>query len=152
MGGEPINLYATSAFASTEYGTDSWSAMQATGAPDTLECGDQSTAWASAASNGVDWLELTYDQTVYVTQINIHQTYNPDQVVLVELITPESEVVPVYESVPFEFTDDACPFMLAIPLDGTILANGVRITVDQSQLTLGWNEIDAVELIGIPSN
>ena len=87
-----------------------------------------------------------------MTQINIYQSYNPDQVVLVELYTPEGDFVPVYESVPLEFTDDACPFMLAIPLDGTILANGVRITVDQSQLTLGWNEIDAVELIGIPAN
>ena len=43
--------------------------------------------------------------------------------------------------------------MLSIDLGETdFLVHGVRITVDQSVLGLGWNEIDAVELVGIPAN
>jgi hypothetical protein len=147
--GDPINQWASSATASSEYSNPSWSAMQTVGEPDTPECGDQVTAWASATSNGVDWLEVTFDQPVYATQINIHQTYNPDQVVLVELITPEGEAVSVYEMTPFDFTS-SCPYVLPVFADGSTVAVGVRIHVDQSVLGLGWNEIDAVELIGIP--
>lgn len=147
---ERISQYAHNASASTEYSDDSWSAAQATGAPDTFECGDQTTAWASSASSGVDWLELTYGQAVYATQINIHQTYNPTQVVEVELITPEGEAISVYSNVPADFTE-TCPYILTIDLDADVLASGVRVHVDQSQLALGWNEIDAVQLVGIPS-
>jgi hypothetical protein len=38
-----------------------------------------------------------------------------------------------------------------VPVEGIDFpTDRVRITVDQSQLGLGWNEIDAVELIGRP--
>lgn len=146
--GEPVLQWAVNAEASSQYTDTSWSAMQATGEPDTLECGDNSTAWASSSSIGVDWLELTFETAVYVQEIHIYQTYNPDQVVLVELRTPEGEYVSVYETIPLSITDYACPYVLFIPLDGSVIADGVRVTVDQSQLNVGWNEIDAVQLIG----
>jgi len=45
--------------------------------------------------------------------------------------------------------DRPCPYQLIVPVEGIdFLTNTVRITVDQSQLGLGWNEIDAVQLIG----
>jgi len=45
--------------------------------------------------------------------------------------------------------DRPCPYELIVPVEGIdFLTNTVRITVDQSQLGLGWNEIDAVQLIG----
>ncbi|NJN55409.1 MAG: hypothetical protein HC804_12025 [Anaerolineae bacterium] len=98
----------------------------------------------------MDWLELTYGQAVYATQINIHQTYNPDQVVEVELISPEGEAVSVYTNAPADLGDE-CPFMLTIDLDGDVLANGVRVHIDQAQIGLGWTEIDSVQLIGAPA-
>jgi hypothetical protein len=54
----------------------------------------------------------------------------------------------VYEGEPIQI-DQPCPYSLAISLEKTDTRfNHVRITVDQSVLGLGWNQIDAVELIG----
>lgn len=146
---EPISQWADSATASTEYGSDSWSAEQATGAPDTDECGDMGTAWASSGWNTEDWLELTYDTPVYATEVNIFQTYNPDQVVLVELIDVDSNYHEVYSGSPEEADD--CPYTLSIDASGVDEAvDGIRITIDQSVLE-DWNEIDAVELVGVPA-
>jgi hypothetical protein len=146
-GGE-VSQWATGAAASSEYGNPSWAAIQATGAPDTAECGDSATAWASLSSDTEEWIELTYDTPVYATAINIYQSYNPDQVVKVELIDLTAGYHAVYTGRP-EQTDE-CPYVLSIPVEQTDYSvAGVRITIDQSQLGLGWNEIDAVELVGV---
>ena len=51
-------------------------------------------------------------------------------------------------SEPFQ-VDQPCPYTLSIPIEKTEgRFNKVRITVDQSVLGLGWNQIDAVELVG----
>ncbi len=147
---EPINQWATSAIASSEF-SSSWAATNAIGPADTPDCGDYTTAWASGTSSGVDWIEVYYDVPVHATQVNIYESYNPDQVSLVELIDVDGNVVEAYSQT--SETYDVCPMMLSIDLGETdFLVHGVRITVDQSVLGLGWNEIDAVELVGIPAN
>ncbi|MBN1977322.1 MAG: hypothetical protein JW918_07970 [Anaerolineae bacterium] len=146
--GDSISQWAISAVASSEYGASDWSAMQATGAPDTPECGDQVTAWASAESNTVEWIELTYDTPVRPTEVNIFQTYNPSQVVKVELIDTESTYHEIYAREP-ELIEE-CPYVISIPMvDFDYIVTGIRITIDQSVLEIGWNEIDAVELVGV---
>jgi hypothetical protein len=144
---EPISQWASFATASSQYSDPGWAASQATGAPDTAECGDSTTAWASSSSNTVEWLELGYDVPVYPTELNIIQTYSPDQVVLVELIDMDGNYHEVYSGEPAE-TD--CPYTLSIPLDADYETIGVKITLDQT-VFMNWNEIDAVELIGVPS-
>jgi hypothetical protein len=147
---ETISQWASSATASSQF-SSSWAATNATGAPDTPECGDYTTAWASSSSTGVDWLEVYYDVPVFATEINIYESYNPDQIVTVELIAVSGEVVEVYTQAPEGF--DTCPMFLSVTVPETdFLVQGVRITVDQSVLNVGWNEIDAVELIGYPAN
>jgi hypothetical protein len=147
---EPIRQWAVEATASSEYGAERWAAFQAVGEPDTPECGDFDTAWASATSYTVEWIEVYYDVPVYATEINIVQTYHPDQVVQVDLIDLDGELVTIYTQEP-EQIDEPCPYTLSIYADeGDVLAQGVRVTIDQSVLNLGWNEIDAVELVGVP--
>ena len=145
---ESLSQWASFAFASSEYGSDDWSAMQATGEPDTFECGDQTTAWASSSSNTVEWIELTYDVAVIPTEINIYETYYPDQVVKVEVADLSMAYFTVYEATPSDHTEGDCPYILSIQTDTNQAISSVRITVDQSVLT-NWNEIDAVELVGI---
>jgi len=145
---ENLNQWASFAYASSEYGSDDWSAMQATGEPDTFECGDQTTAWASGSSNTVEWIELTYDVAVIPSEINIYETYYPDQVVKVEISDSNMEYFTVYEAAPSDHTGDDCPYILSIQTDTNQPISSVRVTVDQSVLT-NWNEIDAVELVGI---
>ena len=114
-----------------------------------MEPGSRRSAWASQGSDTNEWLELNYPVPVKPSQVIIHQTYNPDQVVLVELRDPSGAYHQVYEGTPKQF--DQCPYVLTVKVaDADYQANGVRVTIDQSVLGLGWNEIDAVELVGTP--
>lgn len=148
----PLNLvrqWAAEAEASSEYVVPEWGAEQAVGPPDAPGCGDYQFAWASAASDSIDTLTLTYETPLYILQIIIHESFNPDQVVKVEILNPEGQYVVVLEKPP-EPIDRPCPYQLLIPVDGiNFKSDTVRITVDQSVLGLGWNEIDAVELVGV---
>lgn len=144
-----IRQWASEAVASSEFGSESWSAFQATGKPNTTECGDYETAWASADANTRDWIILYYPKPVYAVEVNLYQTYNPDQIVAVELIDLQGNFVNVYTAEPRKV--ETCPFVLSIPTAFSgVLAQGVRITIDQSVLNQGWNEIDAVEIVGVP--
>jgi len=143
---QEIRQWASQAFASSEYSNPDWAAFQATGAPDTDECGDLPTAWASFDPDTVEWLELSYDLPVTPTEINIYQTHTPDQVSRVELLDENGVYHEVYNAVPI-MTD--CPYVLSIPVKGAdYQAVGVKITNDQTVISVPWNEIDAVELVG----
>jgi len=145
-----IRQWAVSAVASTEYGNPDWAASQANGAPDVTACGDNTSAWASKDSTTVEWLELTYATPVKPFEINIYQTFNPGQIVKVELLSPNGQTdYLAYTATPVKV--ETCPQTLTIPLDGSSLTqvNHIRITVDQSVLGVGWAEIDAVELVGV---
>ncbi len=143
-----LRQWATNAFASSQYGDDSWSAMQATGAPDTDGCGDYTTAWASADGQSAhEWLELLYTVPVVPTEINILQTNSGTQIVSVEVLDTSGTYREVYTGQP-EVSE--CPLTLSLSLDeADYQIIGVRMTLDQSQLGLSWNEIDAVELVGL---
>jgi len=117
----------------------------ASGAPG---CGDYQFAWASAASDAVATLTLNYAIPVYITEIHVVESFNPDQVVQVEVLRSQGEFHTVYESEPRQ-VDRPCPYRLIVPVGPLdFKSDTIRITVDQSVLGLGWNEIDAVQLIG----
>jgi hypothetical protein len=146
-----IRQWAARASASSQYGSDSWAAGQATGAPDTYpECGDIQTAWATESSDGVDYIELEYDTPVFPTRLEVYQTYNPGAISKIELVDITGTSHGVYvDSTPTVM--DACPYILGLSIsvvtDDPI--DRVIIYLDQSK-TNAWCEIDAVELIGTP--
>ena len=143
-----VQQWAAGAQASSEFADPEWAAIQAIGEPDTLRCGDYQTAWATAGSDISATLVLTYTASLHVTGINIVQTFNPNQVTQVELVGDFGRAVTVYQAPPAQI-DQPCPYTLAIPVERTVNRyNQVRITVDQAVLGLGWNQIDAVELLG----
>lgn len=148
--GDIIHLWAAVATASSEYGSTNWSANMALGKPDTFECGDQMTAWASQESNTEEWLELGYAVPLYVTEIVIHQSFNPTQITKVELIEPNGSHHEVYSSDPTDKRTN-CPYQTIISWENPLNypVESVRITIDQSVLGMGWAEIDAVQLSGI---
>lgn len=142
-----IRQWAQSAIASSEYDNPDWAASQATGAPDTIECGDYETAWASDGNETIAWIELTYATPVYPSEVVIYQSYNPSAVTEVTLISTTGESYTAFTSKPQVV--DTCPYALTIPIKLTkpLLVNKVRVTIDQS-LMFDWTEIDAVELAG----
>lgn len=146
--GTRVNQWAAAASGTSQYGSDSWSASQAAGAADTTECGDITTAWATAQSNGVDALTLDYVQAVIPTSINVYQTYNPGAINQVEVVDAGGTHYTVYSGAPSPIQD--CPFVQTFPVTGVNAPVAqVIIHLDQSNHT-SWNEIDAVELVGTP--
>ncbi len=135
--------------ASSEFSSPEWSANQAAGRPDSPGCGDYQFSWASAASDSIDTLVVEFSNLVYPLEIVIYESFNPDQVVKVEVLDPErGGFYAVLQKNPIQM-DRSCPYELIVPIKGiNFKTNAVRITVDQSQLGLGWNEIDAVQLVG----
>lgn len=144
-----ISQWGESAEASSEFANPEWSASQAVGIPDAPGCGDYQFAWASAGSDAIETLEVVFRSQVYPLEIFIHQSFNPDQVVKVEVLNAETGAYyTVHQKNPIQ-VDRPCPFILEVVVKGIDFKTGqIRITVDQSQLGLGWNEIDAVQLVG----
>jgi hypothetical protein len=146
-----VRQWASSAVASSQYGDDAWSATQATGEPNTSQCGDQQTAWASAQSNGKASLTLKYLQPVIPTQINIYQSFNPGSIVRVEVIDAQTGKATELPNSADKPGNTPCPGVFTISISqGLPAVNGVTIYVDQSQVG-NWDEIDAVELVGKPA-
>lgn len=150
VSGELLAQWASGASASSAYGESDWSALQATGAPNTGACGDFTTAWAAAIPDSAEeWLELSYDRFVFPTEIRIYETYHPGAVVRVEVINRVAEYITIWEGPPHE--QDECPHLFVVPVpEQAIPVAGVRITIDQSKFG-DWSEIDAVQLIGRPA-
>lgn len=147
--GGVISQWGSSAESGSEFASPEWSASQAIGSPDAPGCGDYQFAWASAASDSIETLEVSFLRPVYPLEIQIHESFNPDQVVKVEVFNPDTGAYyTVLQKNPLQ-VDRPCPFVLEIIVEGIVFkTDKIRITVDQSQLGLGWNEIDAVQLIG----
>jgi hypothetical protein len=141
--------WAIEAEASSEFADPEWSAEQAIGKPDSPGCGDYQFSWASAASDSIDTLTVRFPDPVYPLEIRIYESFNPDQIVKVEVKDPEGGgFYAVLQKNPLQ-VDRPCPYELVVPVEGIdFRSDTIRITVDQSQLGLGWNEIDAVQLIG----
>jgi sugar lactone lactonase YvrE len=143
-----IRQWATTIFATSEYTDFDWNAMQASGAPDTLDCGDYVTAWASAEPGTQDLVTAIYAQPVIPTQVNVYITYNPGSIQSVTL-------VPTDGSLPIEIPNSnnpigntPCPGVFTVNITGvTAPVNGVILYLDQGPVD-HWTEIDAIELVG----
>ena len=143
-----LRQWAVSASGTSQYSDTGWNFAQATGAPDTNDCGDIRSAWASSSSTGSDMLTVEFAEAVVPSEINIYQTYNPGSIYKVE-VANSSGGRPITlansEDLP---GNTPCPGIFSIDIDDiTTPVDRVTIYLDQ---TIGgsWNEIDAVELIG----
>jgi hypothetical protein len=144
-----LRQWASSAIGSSEYMPESFSAKQATGPNNVFACSDDGLAWAAQNSYTEEFIELYYDVPVHPTQVVIYETYNPSQVTSVILYDQEDVPHVVYDATPYI---TACPNVkvVNVDLDDNLTIKKVVINIDQSVLSLGWGEIDAVELVGIP--
>lgn len=140
-----LRQWASKARASSEYQADSWGAAQATGRPNTFQGGDAVTAWASlAADSDEEWIELTYDQAVRPSLVRVHETFNPGAVTKLEARNPSGRWHVLWQGQdPTRFA----PGWLEVRVEATFPTRELRITIDNDAVP-GWNEIDAVELVG----
>jgi len=148
-------------------GTRPWGPEQATGAPDTDRAGDIPTAWASLEPNaGAEWLQVDYDQAVTISEVRIRESFNPGAVSKVVAILQDGKEHTLWEG--FDPTIDApprepgrhppvlregfdptidAPADFVVKAEGDVVSKSIKIYLDTTRKD-GWNEIDAVELVG----
>jgi len=142
--GGRVRQWAIEATASSEYGSTDWSASQATGAPDSLQGGDARTAWAAKeADAGAEWLRLKYPVAVRVSKVRVHENLTPGGVVAVDVIGDDGVRRRAWEG---EDRGGDAPAWFEADLQG-IVGREIVIVLDTNKHA-GWEEIDAVELIG----
>ena len=134
-----------------------WGPEQATGAPDTPRMGDFQTAWASLQPDaGMEWLEVTFERAVMIDEVRVRESCNPGAICRVtatledgqEFVVWQGEAAPKNPPAPDEGRAAAPPPAdFAAKCNGDAIAKTITIYIDSARVP-GWNEIDAVELVG----
>lgn len=122
-----------------------WGAGQVVGEPDTMTAGDQRTAWAPAtADGGPEWLQLGYENAVEIAQVRVRETCGAGCIAKVAAILEGGREVVIWQG-----RRDAGDGIVDVPFSAPpgLMASGVKVYLDTARVP-GWNEIDAVELIG----
>ena len=136
-----VRQWAMEATASSEYGTTDWSASQAAGEPDAPE-GDSRTAWAAKdADGGPEWLRLKFPAAVRVAKIRVHENLTPGGVVAIDVVGLDGVRRRAWEG-----EDGGAGAWFEADLQGFV-GREIVIVLD-TRKHAGWEEIDAVELIG----
>ncbi len=149
---DPAGQWATSATASSQYGTPGYSAARATGVPNIPlgMAGDNQDAWCPAAKNeGTAWLELNFAKPVYATEIRVRQNNAPGAIAKIEVLEPDGTMHVYWEGVdPLLKTDlrEIVWFAVRVPKTAYLVAK-VKLTLNLAAVS-GWNQIDAVQLVG----
>ena len=123
--------------------------FRATGAPDTEAYGDADTSWATKESDtGLEWIELEYAKPVNASQVKIRQNFNPGAIISIDLYDETGSVHNVWKGPDSAQYKPSTISWLNIPFEKTAFkTQRVKITLATNAVS-GWNEIDAVQLIG----
>jgi hypothetical protein len=139
-----LRQWGTGAIASSEYSSTDYAATQATGAPESLGiCADQATNWAPLAPDpDPEWLEVSYATAVRATSVEVHEKLEAPFVTQIDLRDTTGILHTVWAA-----TDaTSCGSVLAVSFPETsYLVDGVVVRTAAQN----WEEIDAVELIGL---
>jgi len=141
--------WAIEATASSAYndakGTDSYSANQVTGLPNVDKYSDAPQAWAPKTQDaGIEWLDLKYPRPVRATAVRIRESYGSGAVIKVELFDEQGAAHTAWAG--NDPTTDLNYLVLNIPKT-TYKTARVKVTL-ATNVVPGWNEIDAVQLVG----
>ncbi len=146
---DPNGQWAIQATASSTYndaqGTAGWSANQATGVPNVDAFGDNGNAWTSKTpDSGIEWLEVKFPKSVYATEVRIRESFGSGAVIKVELFDDQGTAHTAWAG--NDPTTGLNYFLVKFPKT-TFKSDRVKITL-AANVVPGWNEIDAVQLVG----
>lgn len=146
---DPNGQWAIQATASSTYGdaqgTAPYSANQATGAPNVDRYADDGAAWASkTADGGIEWLDLKYPKPVHANEVRIRESCGSGAVIKVEVFDDQGGAHAVWQG--NDPTTELNYLMVKFPKT-TFRTDRVKITL-ATNVVPGWNEIDAVQLLG----
>ncbi len=146
---DPNGQWAIQATASSTYndakGTDSWSANQATGAPNVDNYGDNGAAWTSKTQDGgIEWLDLKYPRPVHATEVRVRESCGSGAIIKIEVYDEQGGAHAVWQG--NDPTTELNYLMVKFPKT-TFKTDHVKVTL-ATNVVPGWNEIDAVQLVG----
>jgi hypothetical protein len=139
-----IRQWAATALASSEYSTTDYAAAQATGAPEGLGvCSDLPTSWSPLTSEPTpEWIELGYATPVRARSVEVHEKLEAPFVTQIDVRDTNGALHTVWAA-----TDStSCGSVLVASFSE--LPYFVQAVVVRTA-KLGWEEIDAVELVGV---
>ncbi len=147
--------FAVDAEASSTYAGENpepkapYTAWHAAGKPNVENYSDDGRSWVSKdADKGVEWLKLTFSKPVNAREIKIRQNMAPGAIIKVELIDSDGKSHTVWEGVDkTQYETDKISWFIAKFDKTPYKTKTVKITMATNSVP-GWNEIDAVQLIG----
>lgn len=122
-----------------------WSAAKVVGPPDADPSHDDPRAWASASPDtGLEWLELRFKPPMRAHTLRVYEVHSAGAVVRVTALDEQGGNHILWSGV--DPTPAPGVFEIAFGLTSYRIQS-VKITLDTT-LHPGWNEVDAVELVG----
>ncbi|MFO0688635.1 MAG: hypothetical protein U0900_08000 [Myxococcota bacterium] len=149
---DPKGQWATTAEASSSFGDAvdqrSYSAWQATGAPNVERYSDDGNSWASKdADKGIEWLEVGFAKPVHAEAIRIRQSYAPGAIIKIELVDEAGAKQAVFDGLDTPPATGAITWFERSFEKTSAPVAKARITLATNAVP-GWNEVDAVQLVG----
>lgn len=146
---DPNGQWAIQATASSSYndaqGTAAWSANQATGTPNVDKFGDDGKAWApKTPDSGIEWLDLKYPKPVHVSEVRVRESCGSGAVIKIEVFDEQGTAHTVWSG--NDPTTELNYLIVKVPKT-SFMSDRVKITL-ATNVVPGWNEIDAVQLVG----
>ncbi len=146
---DPNGQWAIQASASSTYGdaqgTAAWSANQVTGPPNVDKYGDNGNAWTSKTPDaGIEWIDMKYPRPVHATEVRVRESCGSGAVIKVEVFDDKGTASPVWAG--NDPTTDLNYLIVKFPKT-TFKTDRVKVTL-ATNVVPGWNEIDAVQLVG----
>jgi hypothetical protein len=146
---DPNGQWAIQATASSTYndaqGTAGWSANQATGAPNVDKYGDDGAAWApKTPDSGIEWIDLRYPRPVHATEVRVRESCGSGAVIKIEVYDEQGQAHAVWQG--NDPTTELNYLMVKFPKTA-FKTDRVKVTL-ATNVVPGWNEIDAVQLVG----
>ncbi len=146
---DPNGEWAIQATASSTYndaqGVAPYSANQATGAPNVDKYSDDGAAWApKTPDGGIEWLDLKYPKPVYATEVRVRESCGSGAVVKVEIFDDKGTAHAIWQG--NDPTKELNYLMVKFPKTA-FKTDRVKVTL-ATNVVPGWNEIDAVQLVG----
>lgn len=122
----------------------SWGEEQVVGPPNVVLARDDPKAWASRSPDeGPEWLAVQFANIVDVAEVRVRESYNPGAINKVTANINGQEYT-LWEGTAY---GGAAPRDFVVPVRDHVQTSAITIHLDSARVP-GWNEIDAVELVG----
>lgn len=146
---DPNGQWAISATSSSSYndaqGSAAWSANQVTGAPNVAAYADDGKAWApKTQDSGIEWLDLKYPRPVYATEVRVRESFNSGTVIKVDVFDDAGVAHTVWAG---NDPTTGLNYLLVKFPKTPFKTSRVKVTL-ATNISPGWKEIDAVQLVG----